>query len=109
MLDRVVGKKVRKGLEQLGHSLIGGLPALGVTYLTALIGLPVASAAALGACLGLLIGVAREVVQNLGDAPDEETLFVLFDSLPVNKDMLLDVTFYFIGAVVGGFVGVLIN
>ena len=102
-LDRVVGKKVRKALEQLGHALMSGLPALTVPYLGLLIGLPAASAAALGATVGMILGLTREYIQNIGDAPDETTLFVIED-LPVNKDMLIDITAYFIGAVTGGLV-----
>ena len=59
-----------------------------------------AAAAAIGAIVGLLLGLVREYFQNVGDEPDEDTLFTIGD-LPVNKNMLWDITFYAIGALLG--------
>ena len=64
------------------------------------LGLPVEAAAAIGAIVGLLLGLVREYFQNVGDEPDEDTLFTIGD-LPVNKNMLWNITFYAIGVFLG--------
>ncbi len=96
-LDRLFGRKGRKILEQFGHFLLGALagsiPAgivLGVNMIDSsdvkyMLGVYIAS--------GLLGGIAmatwREIKQNLGDEPDDSTLFTIW-GLPVNRDLIID-------------------
>lgn len=102
-IDGLIGKPARKVLEQVGHALMAGVPAflavhwlpidgpwkLGLAVLVAVVGLPYAW------------GAAREYTQNVGDPPDEKTLFSI-GRVPINPNMLLDMLAYAIG---GGFAG----
>jgi len=104
-LDNTIGRPARKGIEQVGHVLMAGVPsflimnwipigdqfqALGA-FLLAIVGIP------------YLWGIAREVTQNWGDEPDEETMFSL-GKLPINSDMLMDIAAYSVGGALAGVV-----
>ncbi len=99
-IDNTFGKPFRKVMEQVWHALIAAIVAGITTWGLLELGLPVEAAAAIGALVGLLLGLVREYFQNVGDEPDEDTLFSIGD-LPVNKNMLWDITFYAIGAFLG--------
>ena len=100
-LDDKIGKSGRKALEQVAHALLAGIPAfLTVNWLP----LPIGASVGLAVALALLLGGVREYLQNVGDEPDDETLFTL-GKLPVNGDMLLDMAAYGIGGVVAGLLG----
>lgn len=101
-LDRVFGKKVRKGLEQVAHALMSGGPAAIVAFEVKMAGLSHGLSIFLGVVAGTvglpyLFGFMREVTQNWGDEPDETTLFRI-SKLPVNGDMMQDMSAYAIGS-----------
>lgn len=100
-IDATIGKPARKALEQVAHALMVGIPAfLAVNWLPDGLAwqLPIAVS------LALLAGGVREYFQNVGDDPDDETLFSL-GNVPVNGDMLLDMGSYGVGGVVAGLLG----
>lgn len=100
-LDSTIGKPARKALEQVAHALMVGIPALlAVNWLPDGLAwqLPIALS------LALLGGGVREYFQNVGDDPDDSTLFSL-GNVPVNGDMLLDMGAYGVGGLAGGFFG----
>ncbi len=99
-IDNTLGKPFRKVMEQVFQALIAAVVAGITTWGLLELGLPVEAAAAIGALVGLLLGLVREYFQNVGDEPDEDTLFTIGD-VPINKDMLWDIAFYAIGAVLG--------
>ena len=106
-IDGLIGKDNRKILEQVGHAVMSGLPAGGLTYLLMWIGAPVAFSAACGFLLGLiglpyLFGFFREVTQNWGDEPDERTMFMIL-KMPVNMNMVKDMAAYFVGSAIAAF------
>ena len=105
-LDRTIGKPARKALEQVAHAVMGALAGsvlcaiwLGVErvfgFTAAGVYLPAAIAGA------LIAGTLREYWQNVGDAPDHETLFVVAD-VPINSDLLVDLLAFLIGGGVAG-------
>ena len=100
-LDRIIGKPGRKTLEQVAHALMVGIPAfLAVNWIPLDLGASIGCAALMAICLG----ATREVFQNWGDEPDEDTWFSL-GQLPVNGDMLLDMLAYALGGVAAGALG----
>ncbi len=99
-IDNTLGKPFRKAMEQVFHALIAAIVAGITTWGLLELGLPVEAAAAIGAIVGLLLGLVREYFQNVGDEPDEDTLFTIGD-VPINKDMLWDIAFFAIGAALG--------
>ena len=109
-LDRLVGRKGRKILEQIGHFFLGALAGCvtaGITLsvnvidtrdIKYVIGVYIIS--------GLLGSIAmatwRKLKQNRGDEADESTLFHI-GRLPINRDLIVD---WFITASGGAVPGV---
>ncbi len=103
-IDGLIGKPARKALEQVGHALMSGLPAGGIAYGLAALGVPVWASALVGVIVGVggipyVCGIAREVTQNWGDGRDEKTRWMI-GKLPINDNMLLDIAFYSVGTAV---------
>ena len=100
-LDDLIGKSGRKFLEQIAHALMAGVPAfLVVNWLPDGLAWQIPT----GIVFAMLLGGIREYFQNVGDEPDDETLFSLSD-VPVNGDMLLDMGAYGCGGMLAGFLG----
>jgi hypothetical protein len=95
------GKTVRKILEQFAHAAVAGACGfLVVNWLPDGLAWQIPTAVV----VALLLGGVREYFQNVGDEPDDETLFSL-GKLPVNGDMLIDMGAYGIGGMVAGLLG----
>ena len=90
------GKATRKKLEQVGHAALGALASVVFFW--------VPGAWIILASFGMAtgVGVVREYFQNWGDPPEIDTLFIIFEQLPVNADMLIDIGFFSIGGLVFG-------
>ena len=100
-LDDKIGKSGRKALEQVAHAFMAAVPAfLAVNWLPDGLAWQIPTALV----VALLAGGIREYFQNVGDTPDDETLFSL-GNVPVNGDMLLDMGAYGIGGVIAGLLG----
>lgn len=100
-LDATIGRPGRKFLEQVAHAIMAGIPAfLVVNWLPSGLSWQIPTAIV----FALFVGGIREYFQNIGDEPDEDTLFQVGD-LPVNGDMLLDMGAYGCGGMLAGFLG----
>ena len=102
-------------VEQVAHAVMAGVPAWLVLQGFDLFH-PLDFWPALGVALGVAFvgqpyfwawGLAREIRQNWGVGRDERTLFVI-GPLPVNLDMLIDMTAYLIGGTIAGVVSFLL-
>ena len=91
-------KPARKGLEQILHALMAGIPGFLVVFWLP-VGWPVKLA--LACLVALVAGGTREYLQNRGDPPDKDTLFVI-GRVPVNFDMILDMAAYVAGGLAAG-------
>ncbi len=100
-IDNTLGKPFRKGLEQFGHFTIypggvGGVP--GAAIVMGLDAIPGVTASIWWHILGGVITAAalaawREYKQNIGDEPDDSTIYFVDIGgrvLPVNWDMVVD-------------------
>ncbi len=109
-LDRLVGRKGRKILEQIGHFFLGALagciPAGIVLYVNSIDTVDTNYVIGVYIISGVLGGIAfatwREWKQNRGDQADESTLFHI-GRLPINRDLVVD---WFITASGGAVPGV---
>lgn len=92
-LDTLIGRRGRKILEQVGHAAMAGVPAFLVANW-----LPISDQlqVVVAVVFGLSLGITREYFQNVGDPPDEDTLFSI-GRLPINLDMIVDLSAYAVG------------
>ena len=95
-LDRTIGKRGRKLLEQVAHFLLIGAPwgcigagALWLIDRSAGIDAPIGGYVAAGLLTSIFWATWREVAQNIGDPSDDTTLFRV-GRLPVNRDLIVD-------------------
>lgn len=103
-LDTLFGRNVRKALEQVAHAIMAGVPAfLVVNWLP----IPFGAQVGLAVACAVLLGGIREYLQNVGDEPDETTLFSI-GKLPINENMLIDMAAYLVGGVLAGVLGAII-
>lgn len=107
-LDRTIGRRGRKALEQVAHFLLIGAPwgciGAGVVWwidssndTQSPIGVYITA----GLLTAIIRATWREVAQNIGDEPDESTRLTI-GRLPINRDMIIDWVITASGGIVPG-------